>query len=1310
MPANPVIQYGVDFVVGVSTQKNAIKVLTSASKATGLINAGLSQYLKSIKHLTPALSGMLKVHSAWKDVLFPIGLVNKALNLMTRNIRLVTNVMTTELVSFLPQLTAALNPAAAVAAVDLLKPMLVPIVQQTARLGETWNSVTNLVVDGAASVGVMATEYATLAIEVSRFHKSADMIRAVTDNTLALGQATGLVPADVAALTEQTAKLASSTRLVGKEVQNYTESLVGITNQLPTTVDYINQFVQGNSSLIRSNQLSVPELTAYGATFEQLGVSSQGATTAFNKLVNVLQAPEELAKRGATGLAELGYTVEDIQQLVKGENGLNGALSELLTRIQGIANTDPSAAVNALISLLGVDPPGSNAAQELLALSNNLGLVDQALKITSDTAGNNELTEELLDIADQADPVGNLASAFTNLANVWGTIIEPLVLSISQQLADFVTWLSEGLAASRDAIQAVVAVIVNISRAMDNLLRFINPVIKAWTNYILVTATVKLVSIAAHKAALLLASKGLFAIAGWAELAAVYLDKLHVFMATKLIPTLLSTTKATLVALPGKAWAAFLTLIKGIPGALLAAKAGVIKFGQSAMLMAKTTYATLAPILPYVLTLTLAFLAVRAAVRTWKAVTGAANDIRDSIEELEETGDRAIDALNQIGIEADGSLNKVNTIWENVTEGANNALEAIRDNLSVFEHLGKLIGNSRLESAKFATQAEATANQSRVAYADLLQQVDSYGAAYQQLVSKLRANPQDVQTLKAAETMLELLRKQKVTLQDLEVAKEDEASKAVYVKSLDQQIRYVSKLSVGNDALKNSLDQAEVSVENMAEALDNLRSAVADEVSKAGKAEIEQLQAVAAEREEGYNRQLDAANEVAQEQYEEREKAISREQQLEDRARDRQRQLEDRALDDAREAQEQAIEKQQAAEDVAITKRYEAEDKAIEAKYAAEDKAIAKREEAEDKAREKKYAAEDTAIEKQQEAYLEAIQERADANIKAIEDEVALKVEAVEATRDLELEQIDQRLEAEIAAYDELAKVREEQLATELAKREEIARVKSEKDIANTEAQQLAVLQQLQEQFDAQQQQRDAAYERSKLALELKHQSKLQQLDAAAQARLQQIESQFNTQEQDKQLKAVEKRKTAELARISAQEAEELKRLAREEALAGAETPEERARIEAELKASEEAEQRKQAIADKYEQQRQAAEAKALAEQQAIEAEKAKKEAAEAAAKAKAEEAAAKAKAEEEAKQKAELEALALKKEEETRARQQAFEEQQAALKLEQEQVLNELRQQAEQVLNELRQANEAKLEELRQKGDDHRNQLKQQA
>lgn len=1362
MVANAVIQYGVNFVVGVVTPKNAFKTLIAANKPLVLIDASIKQYTKSIKHLTPLLQNSIKANFAWKDALFPIGLVNMALRRLVGTTRLATNQMAAELRAFTPRLIAAFNPLMAVQSIALLQPLLTPIIQQTARLGGTWASTNALVVDNAAQMGVMSSMYAALATQVARFAKSEEMIAAVTNSSLELAQATGLLPQEITVLVDEIARLAAVTKLSSNEIESYNQSLTAITVKLPVTTAYLNTFTTTNASLIKSNQLSIEEVTAYGAAFEQLGVAANRGSSVFQKLINILQTPEDLAARGATGFEQLGYTIQDVTEMTAGEGGLNNALIELLTRIQGIANTDPSAAIQALSSLLGEDSDRGAGAQTIVALASSLGSLNSAMEILKSGADNAALSEELLEIAAQADPVGNLNAAFQGLTETWGTILQPLVISVANDLAGLVNWLSGTIAASRDLIRGTMDAVINVSRVLDNALRIIKPLIFYWSVFNASVATSKLLAIAFANVTKFLLVKNLFGLAVVTGFVSRQFNLLYIFLSSQLIPLLQELTLASTQALPSAIWASVVKLVKALPGLFLKAVAAVKAFALQVVTGLQSTYALIAPFLPLIIATIGAILAVRSAWLTFAAVMKNAKAIREDIKGIKETGDEVSASFKAIGINADGSLSKTAGLWDKIASTANNAMETVRDNLSIFEHIGNAIGNEQLAAFKFATQAEASANQAAIAYGDLLQTIDSYGATYSQVVAKIRENPNDYKTLEAGNSLLELLRKQKKTLELLEVTKDQAASKDAYIKSLDQQIRYVAKLTVGNDELKNSIDQADVSVENMQQTLDNLRSKVGDEVSKQAQQEIDSLTETAAKVEEVEKAKVDAADDAAKKQFDAQEKTIKRQEQLADRQLDRDRAKEDAAIQQQQASEDKAIEeryakederyqesfdkkeagieKQQALEQAAIEAQQALEDKALDKQIAAEDKAIEDRIALEDKAIERQIAAEDKAIEritaaedKQLQQRIEAEDEAIAAIIEAEDEALAKQIEdedaAIAARLDKELTAIAARataaedainaevklrdealaaqLDRELEAVDAGLTAREEALAIELAAREAAANKLGETTTNNLEAQQQAALQAAEAAFNAQQRAQDAAYQQRKQGIEQAHSNKLTAQESTAKQRVLQLEEQFNTRLIDKQLAAVEQRKAKELESVSSREDAALKAFDRQQQLQNADTPEERARLQAEFEQTDKIEAQRQAIRDKYDAERLAKEAAAEKSKLALEAEKAKKEQELAATKKKEEERAVAEKAKLEAQQSAALEKLELDKEAAKAERQAAYEKQQEELKLAFETKLQEAKAATENTLNELKLANEKAIEELKQAAESKRNELK---
>ena len=1360
---NPVIQYGVSFVVGVVTPKNAFKTLIAANKPLVLIDASIKQYTKSIKHLTPLLQKSIAANFAWKDALFPIGLVNLALRRLVGTTRFATNQMAAELRAFTPRLLAAFNPMMALQSIAALSPLLTPIIQQTAQLGGTWESTRNLVVDNAAAMGVMSSQYAALATQVAKFGKSEQMIATITNTSIDLAAATGILPQQLTLVVDEIAKLSAVARLSSVEMEGYGQALTAITTKLPVTVDYLTQFTTTNASLIKSNQLSIEEVTAYGTAFEQLGLAANKGGSVFQKLINIIQTPGDMAAKGITGFEQLGFTIEDITNLTSGEGGLNNALQVLLTRIQGIANTNPAAAVQALSSLLGEDSDRGAGAQSIVALANNLGSLQSAMTLLNDSSGNAELSQELLDIAAQADPVGNLNAAFQGLTETWGTVLQPLVLTLANELAGLVNGISAAIAGGRDGIRAVMETVVNFSRVLDNTLRIIKPLIFYWSVYNATIATSKLLAIGLANVTKFLLAKNLFGLAVVTGFLSRQFNLFYVFMASKFIPLLQSLAVESINALPTAIWTAFINGVKALPGVMLAAGKSMVAFGKTALVALKSAYFAIAPFLPLIIATTAAILTVRAVYKTFAATVAQARDIRGRIEAINETSEALSETFRAVGINADGSLSKTKNILQKVATAAGEAMEKIRDNASIFEHIGNAIGNERLAAFKFATQAEASAAQAAIAYGDLLVSIDKYGSTYNQVVAKIRANPTDHAALEAGNSMLEILRQQKKTLESLEVTKDQAASKQAYIKSLDQQIRYISKLSVGNDELKNSIDQADVSVEHLQQTLDNLRNKVSEARQKEVDKEIEGLQKAADLVEETESAKVEAANSAAQKEAAATEKLIQRQQQLEDRQIDRRRALEDAAIADRQEAEdkalqkrydaedarlqesfdnrEAAIEKQQAAEDAAIEKALVAEtkaieqlqaveDKALEKQQAAEDKAISRRQEledsaisrrieAEDKALQKRYEAEDAALTKQQdledkartaqyEAEDKALQQSLDAELAAIETATAAREQAINLDLKLREDKLKETLDKELAAIEATLTARETALAKELATREELIKLQTDTGVNNLAAQQDRALQAAEEAFNQRQRQQDAAYETNKQRLETAHKTKLLQAEAAAQTRLQQLEETFNTRLLDKQLAAVETKKKKEVDGITAREELALAAFDRQQQLDAADSPEERARLQAEFEQADKIEAQRQAIRDKYEAERRAKELEAAKVAEALEAEKAKKQEALAKAKEIEEEKAAAAKAKLEAEAKAAQEKLDADREAAKQAAQAAYEKQQEELKLAFETRIETLKAEAETKLQELRTANELKLTEARDAAEKRRLELQQ--
>lgn len=1357
---SPVIKYGIDFVVGVVTPKNAFKYLIALNKPFVVLDAAVKQYTKSISKLTPLLANSIKLNFAWKDALFPIGLLNTALTKLFLTTRTAIYQITTELRTFAPSLTAAFNPIFAIQSIQLLKPLLTSLTLQTSQFGQSWKDVTNLVVDNAAQLGVMSLYYAEVATEVSKYVKTSEKISAITTSSIELAEVTGLLRGQLTVVVEQLAKLAATANLSTLEIQSFNQGITVATTTLPVTIEYISQFTAANAALIKANTLSLEQVTAYGLAFEQLGVDVEVGKTALQKLATIVQSPNLLSNKGVDGLAQLGFTVKELTDLTQGEGGLNGALTVLLQRIQGISNTNPSAAIGAIGALLGNTSSGaSQNAQSILALANGVGAVESALGLLQDTAGNSEIVDELGDIAGQADPVGDLALAFTGLTETWGTVLEPLVITIAPLLTEIVLGITGLVAGIRDTLSGAIFVFANLNQVLSTILPIIKPLIWYWSVFNATTATTKLAAVGLAQVTKFLLAKNLFGLAVVTGFVSRQLSLLHIFLATKLIPTvitfgqiILSTWKTALT------WQGFKKIFSVI-GATI--KKELLAFLPNVLTITKALYVQIAPFLPLIFAVTAAIFTVQAAWKTFVATTAKAKLVRDNIKAINDTSKELSASFEAIGIGAKGATIENDSLWNTIATGASNALEFIRDNISIYEHLGKLIGNNQLAQFKFATQAEASANRAAAAYGDLLTTIDSYGTTYSAVVAKLKESPTDQETLTAGNSLVELLRQQKKALESVEVTKDQAASKQAYLKSLDQQIRYVSKLSVGNDVLKNSIDQAEVSVENMQEALDNLRSKVGDERSKEVEKEIDLLTESAAKVEETEKAKVDAADDTAKKQFDAQEKTIRRQEQLADRQLDRTRAKEDEAIQQRQEAEDKAIEEryakedaryqesfdkkeasitkqqeleqaaieaQQALEDKALDKQIAAEDKAIEDRIALEDKAIERRIAAEDKAIERITAAEDKQLQQRIEAEDEAIAAiieaedkalakqiededaaiaaRLDKELTAIADRATAAEDAINAEVKLRDEALTAQLDRELAAVDAGLTAREEALATELAAREAAANKLGDATNNNLEAQQQAALQAAEATFNAQQRAQDAAYQLRKQGIEQAHSNKLTQQEAAAKQRVLQLEEQFNTRLIEKQLAAVEQRKAKELAAVSSREDAALKAFDRQQQLQNA-PPEERARLQAEFELTDKLEAQRQAIRDKYEAERLAKEAEAEKAKLALEAEKAKKEQELAAAKKKEEESAAAEKAKLEAEQAAALEKLELEKEAAKAERQAAYEKQQEEIKLAFETKLQEAKAATEATLNELKLANEKAIEELKQAAEAKRNELK---
>lgn len=1318
MATNQVIQYGINFVVSVVTPKNIFKVLIAANKPLQLVDIALKSYTKTLVTVAPLMAAAVASASNWSDALFPIGLVNKAINLLVGNIKKATNLMGKELALFGKGLTRAFNARTAITSINALRVAIIPVVQQASLLGGTWESTTNLIVDNARAVGVMSAEYALYASQVAKFAKSEEMIASVTNAATNLAQTTGVVlPADMAILVDQMAKLTSVTRLASNEVETYGQALTAITSQLPVTVDYLSMFTTNNAMLIRSNQLSIEQVTAYGAAFEQLGVKANNGSAVFQKLINLLQTPDGLLERGSDGFAQLGFTIEEVNKLTQGEGGLNNALQTLLLRIQGIANTDPSAAIEALSSLLGEDSNRGAGAQTILALANNLGSLNNALQIMGETTNNEAIAESLYDIASQANPMVNLQTAMTGLSETFGTILRPLVITIAQDLANLVNGISGFFASNRTVITATIKALIIFSRLLDYTLRILAPLTLAWTVFNATVVTTKVIAIGLAHVTRYLLAQNMFGLAVATGFASRQMHLFYVFLSTKFLASLKAVSLATINALPATIWSGFINLVKQIPvlfnTLITSARTFLTMLGGGL----RSLFPLIAPFLPLIITITLAILATRAAWLTFVATMKKANAIRKDIESIKTTGDEVSKSFKAIGINADGSLVKTIGVWGSISQAASDAMEAIRDNALIFEHIGKLIGNQQLAQFKLATQEEASANQAAIAYGDLLQTIDSYGETYSQVVAKVRENPNDYKTLTAGNNLLELLRKQQQTLESIEVTKDQAASKAAYLQSLDQQIRYVSKLTVGNDELANSIDQAEVSVENLEQTLDNLRSKVGDERSKEVQKEIDLLTESAAKVEEVEKAKVEAVEETAKQQFDAQEKTIKRQEQLADRQLDRARAKEDAAIQQRQASEDKAIEERYDKEDeryqesfdkkeAAIEKQLALEQAAIEKQQAAEDKAIEKRSEAEDKAIERQQAAEDKAITKRQEIEDKSLAAQLDKELAAIADRTAAAEAAINAEAKLRDEALSAQLDRELAAVDAGLTAREEALAAELATREAAANKLGETTTNNLEAQQQTALQSAEAAFNAQQRAIDAAYQQRKQGIEQAHSNKLTQQETTAKQRLLQLEDQFNTRLIDKQLAAVEQRKAKELASVSSREDAALKAFDRQQQLQNADSPEDRAKLQAEFEQTDKLEAQRQAIRDKYDAERSAKEAEAEKAKLALEAEKAKKEQELAEAKKQEEEKAALEKAKIEAEQAAALEKLELEKEAAKAERQAVYEKQQEEIKLAFETKLLEVKTATENTINELKLANEKAIETLKQEAEAKRNEL----
>lgn len=1283
------LQYTIDFVIHFVSPKNALKTLVAVNKPLAVTQSLLKAFSQTFVGLAYEMEGLVKPTLAFGDALFVLGLIQKGLTLAFGQTFLVLDRMSGELATFRARVLAAFNPAVAVQNIDTLRVSLTSIVQTLHDTGSTWESVTELVVDSATKMKVASGIYAQVATAAGQYSTTEEQLKAVSDATISVARATGVATTQYGQLAATLGSTVASTKLSNTAIKEYGDALTALTSTLPITVEYQNKFVDANALLISSGRLSVNQVLAYGAVFEEAGVAVADSVRSFSKLTQTLLAPAAATTEAQLGLEQLGYTVEDIAKLMEQPGGLNTALTELLTRIQGISNTDPAAALAALQSIVGTSSSGQPTAQNIEQLASSLGLLQQNLSMASDSAGNAQLSDELQKIALEADPTLRLNQAFANLADTWGTVLRPAVITIANALADVVDWISGLVTGVRNVLQAVLAPLSIFYKLLTTILPLLTTVSTALLALNASIIAVRVSAYALNKAGLAL-------------------------MAANIRSTTLAATglDLVLVNLSYKLQGLYDILVNKVrPG--FTGIASDIKVSPWKQLT--STIANLGKLLvrfaPQILLVGLAFLAVRSAVLTYIATMKQANKTKELIKGINKSAEELGKSFEVVEEKSDGVFSKIANV-------ANNAMEAIRDNLSIFEHIGKAIGNEQLAAFKFATQAEASAVQAEIAYGNLLTTVDKYGESYNKVVASLKATPTDPAALKSGKDLIALLQKQKEALEKVEVTKEQAASRDVYVKSLDDQIRYVTKLTVGNDALANSIDQAAVSVEDMEQALSNLRNKVGEELTKQVEKEIDTLKEQAEKVEETEKAKVDAAEDTAKKQFDAQEKQISRSQQLEDRSIERSRAKEDRAIEAAQDAADRALEQRQAAEDKALQKQFDAkeaaiekqqaaEDKAIEKQQAAEDRAIEQRQAAEDKAIARSEAAEDAALQKQYEAEDAALQRQLDRELAAIEQVATAKEAAL--NRELELKEValQQQLDNDLASIDLGLKAREDALAKELAAREAAINEQTEARVNTLEAQQAKALQAAEATFNAQQRAIDSAFELRKQQTEQAHKNKLIQQETAAKARLQQLEEQFNTRQIEKQLAAVEQRKAKELASVNSREDAALKAFDRQQQLQNADSPEDRAKLQAEFELADKIEAQRQAIRDKYEAERQAKEQAAEKEKAALEAEKAKKEQELAAAKKKEEEVAAAEQARLEAEKQAALDKLELEKEAAKAERQAAYDKQQEEIKLAFEAKLNEARTLAEQQLQELRVANEQLLEDARNEAERQRNNLR---
>ena len=964
------ISYPINYVMNIVNSNKISKFAADQAIIWGKASNNIKLHNNLLLQVVPSMAQVIKTQNYWLDGLKLISLSYRALNAILAPMRLSLDAWLTDLRAFIPSLRAAFNFNAGVASIDMLNTQLAPFVQNVYQVGESWNEVTNAVSDNAARVGVLVTDYANLANQVSQYAKYTGDVAGITNAVTSMGLATGQTIPQIALLTTETAKFASSTQLISSEVKTYTEGLVALSNKLGVTTEGILTFSNATAGLVRNNTLNATQVAAYGSAFEQLGVQAQTASGVFNRLVSALTAPDELFARGEAGLNQLGFTAEEVSNLM--QDSADKGLTTFLKRVQEIAATDPQRALGAIKDVLG-GAAGGNVAQQVLLLANNLGLVGNSLSILND-AGNGELVDALNKITKEANPVMTLANAFAGLTNTLGTILNPVLTDVNLFLASIVDALNNFLIASRDNITPVLNTLAEIRFAFRAIAFVLRPVLLAWGAYNTVLISVKAAQWGVLQLANLLPAQyvavktALLALSG-------QLQQTYNFMQAKLIPIMIQFGKESLQAIRYaftkegikviNDWATALWRTTGtrMPMMITSVAKNISELQKIFETMLGTVWQLLKPMLPYILLIAGAFLAVNAAVRTFKSVNKPFTDLKDSMSAVSEQGKRLDKTLKQISdAEFKKPIEGYAGALERVRNAAHKAMEFIREYGNLIGLVGRVTGNETLKQFQFSTAAEATANNVKAAYSDAISNIESYASRYREVTNKLRDDPTNYLNIRAGEEMVGVLKEQIAMLEKMELAKGDQASRDIYIKSLEQEIRQINALSVGNEAYADSIDQSTVAIEDMEKALDNLRSNVSDELKKQNDEEIKAMQDIASAKEEAYKNALNIRKDEAKARNEIIEDAIDREQELEDNAINRKQELEDNAIQANIDAREASIAKQQESEDKAVESRYNAEDAAIEKREATEDKAIEKRHAKEDKALEAKYAAEDSAL------------------------------------------------------------------------------------------------------------------------------------------------------------------------------------------------------------------------------------------------------------------------------------------------------------------------------------------------------------